>query len=147
MPNPNIPQGTLNRVRATLVVPAFPALTITSSFLGRRGISVSRSGNATTFADQMVGRVTSPEPYVPVTITVILNKAQFLANLWAQQEQSFSLIGDIIVRPDASPLQPFYYANCGIENAGNPLDFSGANADFPLIIGGTFFLNSQLFNQ
>ena len=146
MPNPNIPQGVLNRVRATMIVPGLPLLTVTSSFLGKRGISVSRSGNATVFIDNMTGRTTSPEPYVAVTITAHLLKSQYLANLWAQQEMLTTLIGDIIVRPDAAPLQPYYYSNCAIEAAGNTLDFSGADADFPLVIGGALLLNSALFS-
>jgi hypothetical protein len=140
-----ISQGTLNRVRASVTIPLFPTLNITSAFLGKRGVSVSRTGKATTFSDTMTGRVTSPEPYVDVLITIHLLKSQFLSNAWAQQELISTLIGDIIVRPDAATLQPYYYSNCAIESAGNTLDFSGADADFPLEIGGAYLMNAFLF--
>jgi hypothetical protein len=142
---PATPQGTLNRVRATMTVLLFPQLTVTSVYLGKAGISVDRTGQATTFSETMTGRVPSPEPYVPVTVTVHLLKSQYLANLWALQEQLLTLIGTIVVRPDATPLQPYTYLDCAIENAGRALDFSGSNPDFPLTIGGTFILNAGLY--
>lgn len=42
--NPLIPQGTLNRVRASVVWPSFPNLNVTASYLGRMGIRLSLDG-------------------------------------------------------------------------------------------------------
>ena len=144
MASPNINQGTLNRLRASVVFPAYPSLSVVSSFLGKRGISVTFIGKSTVMLDAMTGRVTSPEPYLGVTMTMHLLKSQYLANLYKLQQELFTLLSDCTVRPDAATLQPYYFSNCAIESTGN-LDFSGADADFPVEIGATYMVNAALF--
>ena len=138
------PQGTLNRLRASVIFPLFGVLSVTSSFLGKRGISVTFTGKSTVFLDTMTGRVTSPEPYLAVTMTMHLIKSQYLANLYKNQQELLTLLGDCVVRPDAATLQPYFFLNAAIEGTGN-LDFSGADADFPVEIGGTYQVNSALY--
>lgn len=139
------PQGTLNRIRASVIFPSFPTLSVTSSFLSKRGITATFSGKTTVFIDTMTGRVTSPEPYLSLAMTIHLIKSQYLANLYKNQWEYLSLLNDCILRPDAATLQPYYFTNCAIEGPGN-LDFSGADADFPVDVGGTYQVNSALFN-
>jgi hypothetical protein len=144
MPNPNIPQGTLNRVRASVIWPSFPQLTVTSSFLGKRGIALSFAGDTTVYIDTMTGAVTSPEPYLRITLTIHLLKTQYLANLYRAQQEDLSLLGDCTVRPDAAALQPYAFSNCAIMRPGD-LDFSGADPDYPVQIGGIYQVNGSLF--
>lgn len=146
MPNPNVSQGTLNKIRASVVIPSFPSLNVTSPFLGRNGISLTFNGPITTFIDTLTGAVTSPEPYQPVRITINLLKTQPLAAAWrAQFESGLSLLGDITVRPDAATLPPYYLTNCGIETV-NALAFAGEAADFPIEVSGYYLVNASLFN-
>lgn len=142
--NPNVPQGVLNRIRASIIIPAFPQLNVTASFLGRPGISVSRSGPVTTSIPTMTGAVQSPEPYQPVRITAALIKAQALAAAWEAQVALNSLLGDIVVRPDATPMIPYPFTNCSIENV-EELRFNGETEAFPLVLAGYYLINSSLW--
>ena len=44
MASPATNQGTLNRIRASVIFSQFPGLSVTSSFLGRRGITITFTG-------------------------------------------------------------------------------------------------------
>lgn len=143
--SPNVPQGTLNRIRASVMIPAFPELNITAPFLGRPGISVSRNGPITTSLPTMTGAVQSPEPYQPVRISAALIKAQNLAALWQQQEQVNSLLGSVIVRPDATPLAPYSYTNCALENV-DEMRFNGETEAYVIHLTGYYLINSSLWN-
>ena len=82
------PQGTLNRIRASVIFPLFGVLSVTSSFLGKRGISVTFTGKSTVFLDTMTGRVTSPEPYLAVTMTA--EASQFTGNPFASKKTTLT---------------------------------------------------------
>lgn len=140
----SISQGTLNRLRASVVFPLFQGLSITSAFLGKRGISITFSGKSTVRIDTMTGQVTSPEPYLGAVITVHLLKSQALSNAWKTQQELLTLLGNCTVRPDAATLQPYHFTNASIDGT-SPFDFSGADADFPLEIGATYLVNSALY--
>ncbi len=60
--SPLVSQGTISRIRGSLIVPNFPNLNITAPYLGKMGIHLSFEGSATPMIDTMTGRVTSPEP-------------------------------------------------------------------------------------
>lgn len=142
---PNVPQGTLNRLRASIQITAFPSLNITAPFLGRQGISVTRNGPLTTSLPTMTGAVQSPEPYQPVRISASLIKAQALAAAWQAQELLNTLLGDLTVRPDATPLTPYYYTNCALENV-DELRFNGETEAYGLHITGYYLVNSSLWS-
>ena len=93
MGNPLIPQGILNRVRASVIWTSFPSLNITAPYLGRAGISLSPEGAATVFLPTMTGAVPSMEPYQKMTLTVNLLRTQMLADLYKQQMETSSLLG------------------------------------------------------
>ncbi len=142
--NPNIQQGVLNRIRASAVFDSNPAFNVTSSYLGRRGITLAFSGDATVYIDQMTGAVTSLEPYLRITMTMHLIKAQSFAQSYKTQLELYALLGNCTVRPDAPTMQPYFLQNCAIMNPGDQ-DFSGADADYPIRIGGIYQINSSLF--
>jgi hypothetical protein len=140
--NPNIPQGTLNRLVASVVVQNFASLTVTPSFLNKEGIRLAFDGEATKFLPTMVGAVTSLEPYQMVTVTIHLLKTQILSNLYEQQRQTLSTIGDITVRPDVSTgLQPYDFTNCAIESV-REMSFSGDDAGYAVTIRGYQLINN-----
>jgi hypothetical protein len=143
--NPQIPQGVLNRILGSVVVPSFPALNVTASFLGAEMIRLAFDGDATTFINTGTGAVTSGEPYQMVTVTVHLLKTQQLSALYEKQRQSQSVIGDITVRPDVSTgLQPYDFTNCAIQGV-RELAFDGKDAGYAVILRGYQLINSSLW--
>lgn len=145
MPNPLIAQGTLNKVRASITWPAFPALNVTAPYLSKEGIRLTLQGESTLYLPTMTGAVTSQEPYMMIECTINLLKSQALANLYKQQMEGNALLGDGTIRPDATPLSPYQITNCAIKGI-RELDFSGEHAVFAVQIGGYYLINSSLFN-
>lgn len=143
--NPQIAQGTLNRIRDSVVIPNYPALNVTAPFLGRAGIAVAFEGETTTMIGTMTGTVTSPLPYQMVTVTVSLLKTQALAASWEAQRQLSSVIGDINVIPDTSTLPTYTFNNCAIGNI-RELNFAGEDASYVVTITGYYQINSALFS-
>lgn len=144
MANPFISPGTLNRLLASIVIPNFTALNITPSFLGRQQINISFGGAMTTMIDAATGVVTSPEPYVQVNVTAHLLMSQEFADRWKRQMENSTLIGDITVRPVSPVLTPYLFTNAAIAGL-DPLDQSGASADFALHLAGTYYINNSLW--
>lgn len=142
--NPNIPQGSLNRIRASAIFQDIPFLSVTSPFLGKGGISLSFRGDSTVQIDTMTGIVTSPEPFLGVTMTMHLLKTQSFAQLWRTQLELLSLLGSSTVRPDSIMMQPWNFSNCSILGIGDQV-FDGSSPDFPVRIGGIYQVNSTLF--
>ena len=142
--NPFTPQGTLNRLRATIVIPDFPTLTVTPSYLTRMGVRLAFDGNNVLYIPCMVGAVTSDEPYLLCTITAHLNKAGALANQFEQQRLLESVIGDITVRPDTSALFPYQITNAAIEQV-RELGFAGDDADYAVTLRGVYYINNNLW--
>jgi hypothetical protein len=145
MANPIVPQGTLNRLRGSVTVAGNPGLNVTASYLGKDGISMSFDGAANTAIDTMVGIVQSPEPYQRVTLAIHLLKTQALAELWKQQIESNVLIGDVVIKTDASTLNPYQLSNCAVVNV-NPLKFDGTDAGWVVMVVGIYYINSQLWS-
>ena len=143
--NPQIPQGIINLVRATVQVPSFQNLNVTAPFLGSGGITISWNGPATTFINTLTGRVTSPEPYQPVTVAMHLIKSQVLATQWENQRVGLTLIGNILVFTDAAALPAYAFSNCAIENVG-AITANGKSSEYEVTVGGTYIINNALFS-
>ncbi len=144
--NPLVPQGTLNRLRGSVIWNDFPSLNVTAPFLGRAGISLSLEGNTTVFLQTMTGAVTSQEPYMMFTATINLIKAQSFSDLYKQQWETSSQLGGGTIRPDASTLSPFQVLNCAIEGVG-PMSFNGEDAGIGISLRGYYLVNQNLWNQ
>jgi len=144
MANPQIPQGTLNRLIASVTWANFPNLNVTPSFLNREGIRLAFEGNATDFIQTMTGTVTSPAPFQMISLTINLLKSQGLAQLYENQLASNSVLGNGVVRPDASTLAPWDVLNCGIMTV-RELAFSGEDAGYAVTVNGYVLRNSSLF--
>jgi hypothetical protein len=142
--NPQVKQGHLNRIAQSIVVQQFPSLLITGSFLGRRGIRWDPEGKAVDRIPTMTGAVNSPQPYQMVTVTANLLKSQNLALLWRAQMELLAVIGPVLVTTDATNFLPYQLVDASIITAP-PLDFAGTDADYNVVIEGTYYINSQLF--
>lgn len=145
MPNPLVAQGSLNKVRASITWPSFPALNVTAPYLGKNGIRLTLQGVSTLYLPTMTGAVTSQEPYMMIEMVINLIKPQALANLYKQQMETSSLIGDGTVRPDAVALGVYPITNAAIQGV-RELDFSGEHEGFAVTIGGYYLVNAALFN-
>ncbi len=144
-PNPLVNLGTLNRLRGTVTFTDFPQLNITAPFLGREGIAIAFEGNAVEMLQQMVGNVQSPQVYLPTTLTVSLVKTTPLAVAFKRKWESDANLGNLTFRIDASNFDPFEMVNCALEGIDG-IDASGASARMGLRIGGTYYINSNMWN-
>ena len=148
MPNPLISQGSLNRLRASIVWPSNASLNVTASFLARRGISLALDGESTLFINTMTGAVASPEPYMMITCTIHLIRTQQLCSLYKQAMEANALIGQGTIRPDVPPgsgLAPYEVVNCAIQ-AINEMSFAGDDADFSVRIRGYYLVNANMWD-
>lgn len=141
MPSPNTPQGTLNRLRASVVWTLVPQLNVGADHLGKAGLSLTFEGEFTTFVDTMTGAVTSPEPYVRCMVGINLLKSQNLANLYKQQMELNTLLGGCTIRPDVTTMGPWALINCGIASV-RELSFAGLDAAFMVSIRGYYIINA-----
>ena len=144
MANPLVSQGTLNRLLGSVIVTQYPQLNVTASYLGREALRLSWDGSATTMQPTLTGMVTSPEPYQGVTLTIHLLKTQTLAQLYFAQFLATSLLGPIVVYPDAAGFGPFPLFNCALETP-RELSFAGEDPGYPITIRGTYYVNATLW--
>lgn len=143
--NPLVDQGTLNRLRGSITWSSNPSLNITAPYLGREGISLSLTGEATQFFPTLTGTSTSPEPYQMIEVTVHLLKTQSFADLYKKQMEASSLLGNGVVWPDTTTLSTYEILNCGIKSV-RELPFNGTSPEWVVTIGGYYLVNSSLWN-
>ena len=141
-----VPQGTLNRLLTSIQLPEFPALTTSVSYMGKRQVSITYSGKATSAAPTATGMVMSPEPFITVMIHVSLLRTQALAAAWRSQIETATLIGPITVYTDVnSGIDPEYnFVNCAVDSIGD-IDASGADGAYNVTIIGTYPINSDIY--
>lgn len=142
--NPLIAQGTLSRIRGSISWNNFSTLNITAPYLSKEGIRMSLQGETTQYFPTMTGAVTSQEPYMMCEVTAFLLKSQSLANIYKNQMETNSLLGDGTVRPDATTLGPYQIVNASIKTI-HELDFSGQGPGFAIVFGAYYLINSSLF--
>ncbi len=146
MANPLITQGTLNRLRASVIWNDNPNLNVTASYLGKDGIRLALDGESTMFINTLTGAVTSPEPYQMITLTIHLLKTQALSSQYKSQMETSALLGNGVVRPDSVALPAYDIVNCAIESV-RELNFSGADAEFAVTVKGYYLVNSSLYDS
>lgn len=146
MPNPLIRQGTLNRVRGSVVFPSFPELNVTAPFLGKEGVSMALDGNFVDYLETMTGAVTSPAVYLMGSCTIRLLKTQNLVAVYKSKWEDDATVGDITIISDASTMPNFDWTNCSIANPGEMM-FSGTSAEMTLVLRGYYIVNNSLFDQ
>ena len=143
--NPLIPVGTLNRLRGSLLFPDNTNYNITSSFLGKSGLTWTPEGETTAMLETMTGVVTSQAPYQLCNMSVALVKSQSFADIFKQRIQTNAQLGTAIFRSDAKPLSPWTVLNVSIQNVGS-IKSDGLDPDFPLTLKGYWPINSALWN-
>src|ERR1700753_2174482 len=129
--NPLVDQGQILRLRASIVFVTNPTLNIISSFLGKEGINIVLEGEASELLDTMTGVAPSPGLYQRAMVEADLLKSQSFSDLWKRTIEVNSLVGDFIVRPDATTLSPYYIRN-GVAATTAPGRQNGSAVDFGL---------------
>lgn len=144
--NPQIALGTLNRLRTSLVVPGFPNLNVTNSYMSKRFIHVTLDENPFGLGiETATGIVVSPEPYVMGTINVGLLRTTGLAQAWMTQAQSTVVIGAVEIHSDTSAFSALTINTCYIEKV-DPGPYDGTNPEVSLVLRGVFYVNNDLWN-
>ena len=145
MANPLVPQGNLNRLRASFICPAFPYLNLTSSYLSKRGISLAFDNASTDYHDTMTGGVTSPSPYIKVTATLYIVKTLPPAAAFKAQVEDSSLIGDCSIITDSSSFPDYDLSNCSIMT-NLEQSYAGDMESYAVTIGGYYNINASIFD-
>lgn len=143
--NPLVDQGTLNRIRGSVVIPSVPTLNVTAPFLGKAGISVALQGDSTLMLPTMTGAVTSPEPYMIAMVTVHLLKTQQLAVLYKQRMELDARLGALQVIPDAVGFPNYDFFNAAMTGV-RELSMAGDDAGYVVSIQAYYNVNSTLWN-
>ena len=144
MSNPQVQQGTLNRLLASVVYANFPQLNVTSSYLAREAISLAFDGDTSLLIGTLTSAVTSPEPYVYGTVTMHLLRTQALGNAYKTQIETNTTLGSVTVYPDSVALSPFQLNNCVLQVV-QEMPFDGTQASLIIRLRGVYNINSTLF--
>ena len=145
MANPLQPLGALNRLRGSISFIDFPGLNITAPFLGPEGININPEGDITNMLETMTGLVPSPAPFQQVVVEVELLKSQSFSDLFKQQIELDSQMGDFVVRMDTATLSNYPISNSAITQAG-PGRINGRSVGFMISFRGAYYTNSALFD-
>jgi hypothetical protein len=144
MANPQVIQGTLNRLRGSVVYADFPELNITSSYLAREAISISFDGDTSQLIGTLTGAVTSPEPYTYGTVTMHLLRSQSLADAYKFQIETNTTMGAVRIIGDSDTLGDFLLDNCVLMSL-QELAFDGQQASMIVRLRGIYSINQLLF--
>lgn len=145
MANPNVPQGTLNKARATVNIVDLPALNIGIFNLNPDGVSLGFEGDASGYPQTMVGAVPSPNATQIGRATVSILKTQGLSDQWKSQIELNTSIGDFVITPDASTLSPYYLYNGTIITV-EEYRFNGTTPAMVIRLQGIYQINSSMFD-
>jgi len=137
-------QGVLNLLRSAVIFADYPALSITSPFLAKGGISVGFEGVASKKIATMTGAVDSPEPYVMAVVEVHILRTQALAAAFKSQVETNTSVGSINVISDSALLPLYQIEGCIIENVPN-MTFDGNDPTYTLRLRGIYNVNSELW--
>ena len=145
MANPLVPQGNLNRLRASVVYSSSASLNVTASYLAREAISMAFENDAGRLIGTLTGGVTSPEPYQMVTVTMHLLKTQGLSATYKAQFESNTAVVDVTVIPDSATLPDYHLSNCVLMGISE-MTLDGNQAGFAARLQGIYYVNANLFN-
>ena len=145
MSNPQVLQGTLNRLLASVVYANFPQLNVTSAYLAKEAISIGFDGDTSLLIGTLTSAVTSPEPYIYGTVTMHLLRTQALGNNYKTQVETNTSMGSVTIYPDTTALSPFQLNNCVLMSV-QEMPFDGTQASLIIRLRGVYNINSTLYS-
>lgn len=143
--NPQVPQGSMNRVRCSIVVPGIPTLNITSSYMSKRFAKLTWDGRIVHQDETATGFVNSPEPYIGGEISVGILRTQPLAIAWVRQFEDTGVLGEVVIHSDTSAFPARTISNASIITC-DPEAFDGLDATVHVMIRGVYYINNSLWN-
>jgi len=145
MASPLINQGTLNRLRGSVVYASNASLNVTAPYLAREAISIAFDGDAGMLIPTLTGGVTSPEPYQMANVTINLLKSQALADVYKTQIQTNTNVGDVSIIADSAALSDYQLTNCILKGVRD-VTFDGNIPGFVVVLTGIYQVNGNLWN-
>ena len=145
MANTFVAQGTLNRIRCSIVFANFPGLQITASYMGKSMASVTFNDN---FVDQIktaTGTVISPEPYVMTSVAVNLLRTTPLGAAWLAQLKDTGSLGPATIYSDTNAFPDIDLVNVTVSGF-NPAAYDGTDPAIHLGLQGVFYVNNSLWS-
>ena len=142
--NPMINQGTLNRLRGSVVFASNQTLNVTAPYLAKDAISIAFDGDAGMLIPTLTGGVSSPEPYQMATVTINLLKSQSLADTYKTQIETNTNVGDVSVIPDSAALSNYALTKCVLRGERD-VTFDGNVPGFQVTLTGVYQVNSALW--
>ena len=139
-----IAQGSLNRLRGSVVFAEHPELGVTTPFLAKEAISLAFEGDAAQLIGTLTGGVQSPEPYMMATVEIHLLKTLALANAFKAQIETNTNIGSVNIIGDAETMENWQLENCVLISQA-PGPFDGNNPTFTIRLRGIYYVNSDLW--
>ena len=139
-----ISQGTLNRLRGSVVFAAFPELTVTAAYLAKEAITLNFEGEAAQKLPTMTGAVDSPEPYVMATIEIHVLRSQALSSAFKAQIEANTSVGSVNVITDSETLENYQIEQCVLLGTSG-MNFDGNSPNFTIRLRGVYYVNSQLW--
>ncbi len=137
-------QGTLNRLRGSVVLNDFPELTVHSYNLAKEAISIGFEGDTSQLIGTLTGAVTSPEPYMLGTVTMHLVRSQALADAYKTQIEVATTLGSVNIVTDSNTLSDFQLENTVLMSL-QELTFDGNQAGMIVRLRGVYYINAALF--
>ncbi|GBQ07521.1 hypothetical protein [Saccharibacter floricola] len=142
--SPNTPQGMLNRLRGSVIIPSNSALNVTSDFLTPEGIEIQPEGNVTDLLDTMTGRVGSQAAKQNINVVINLVRSQSLATAYYNQIKKNTALGDLRIISDSSSQPDRTIRNAYIISRPEEA-LNGTQVKWNVTIGGYEIVNSDLW--
>lgn len=143
--NPMIAQGTLNRVRTSVVIPGNTALNVSASNMGKQMARTTVEGNISDLIATATGGVESDEPYVFVTVSISLLRTQALGQAWVNQMLATGGIGSVTLYSDTAMLDALNLNSTVIQS----VDFGAWDGTDPVTrvtLRGIWNVNNNLWS-
>lgn len=144
--NPLVTQGTLNRVRCSIIVPNYTTMNIASYNMGKTYATIEFDTDYVHQHETATGVVNSPEPYVMATISVGILRTQALADVWLTQAQTTSVLGPVTIHSDTSAFSAIPLTDAVIRKL-DPGAFDGTDPVAKLTLRGVFYINNDLWTM
>jgi hypothetical protein len=138
-------QGTLNRLRASVIFPDHPELNITPAFLGKEMLSISPQGDVTHIIPTATGVVTSPEPYQVVEVAAHVLRTNGLGDRFKKQMELLSTLGNCTVRGDTTVFSDYNLTNVSVKGV-DTIRMNGEDAGWLIHLQGAYQINGSLYN-
>ena len=141
---PNVNQGILNRVQASIILPSYPALNITSDYMSKSFVTVAFTERFVDQPETATGLVQSPKPYVVTTATVGLLRSQALSGTYLSTVKKYALVGRVVVYPDADTFPVIRIRECSIVDL-DPNTYDGQDPTVKVTFQGKVDVNENIW--